>query len=177
MSKKGNETGMSGSIFYRVADVGKYLLPPVARPCLYAHKSQPLVLDRSNGRHGQRPAAIITNSAFYRSRDIAPDVLDGDAVGGEEPLELASPGLFLVEHAAARVTDGLLGPAQVGDEVRVVIVEEQVVVDELLARDDAEEVHEPHGVRDAPEAPDPVDPEQVRQEDGVLVPALVGPKK
>lgn len=50
MSKKGNETGMSSSsVFYIVAEVGKYLLPSVARPCLYAHTSQLLVPDRSNG--------------------------------------------------------------------------------------------------------------------------------
>ena len=40
---------MSSSIFYTVAEVGKYLLPPVARPCLYAHTSQSLVPSRSNG--------------------------------------------------------------------------------------------------------------------------------
>ena len=41
---------MSSSVFYTVAEVGKYLLnsTPVARPCLYAHTSQSLVPSRSN---------------------------------------------------------------------------------------------------------------------------------
>ena len=72
-------------------------------------------------------------------------MLDSDASGREEPLDLAAPGLGLLEQPLARVPDGLLGPRQVSHEVLVRVVEEQVVVYDLLARDDAEEVDEPLG--------------------------------
>jgi len=42
-----------------------------------------------------------------------PDVLDSDAGGREEPLDLAAPGLVLLEHPLSRVPDGLLGAGQV----------------------------------------------------------------
>jgi len=66
-------------------------------------------------------------------------VLDFDAVGREEPLDLSAPGLSIREHAAAH---GLLVPGQIAADV----AEELAVVYELLAWDDEEEVNEQLGV-------------------------------
>ncbi|CAL5020361.1 unnamed protein product [Urochloa decumbens] len=93
-----------------------------------------------------------------------PDVLDGDACGWEEALDLPAPGLVVAEHPLARVLERRLGPRQVGGEVVVRIVEQQVVVDELLARDDAEEVDEALGV--VPHDAGDVGAAGVRLEDG-----------
>ena len=74
-------------------------------------------------------------------------MLGRDAVGRDEALDLAPPRLGVVEHAAAGVPERRLGAGEVVDEVLVGVVEEQVVVDELLPGDDAEEVDEALGVR------------------------------
>uniref|UniRef100_A0A0E0CTF6 DUF834 domain-containing protein n=1 Tax=Oryza meridionalis TaxID=40149 RepID=A0A0E0CTF6_9ORYZ len=68
-----------------------------------------------------------------------------DSVGREEALDLEPPRLAVVEQPAPRVLQGRIGGGEVGDEVLVGVVEEQVVVDELVARDDAEEVDEALG--------------------------------
>ena len=68
---------------------------------------------------------------------VVPDVLDRDAVGREEALDLAPPRLGVVEHPAPGFPEGCLGAGEVVDEVLVGVVEEQVVVDELLPGNDA----------------------------------------
>lgn len=74
------------------------------------------------------------------------DVLHGDPIFGNDRLQFLPPSLVFVENPSLfRVFERNLGEFEVFDEFRIGVFEEDVVVDQRLARDDAEEVDEAFG--------------------------------
>ena len=74
------------------------------------------------------------------------DVLHNNAISGENAVKLLPPRLITVEEGlVSGGGEGGLGGGEVVDEFGVGVVEKEVVVDERLPGDDAEEVNKPLG--------------------------------